>query len=221
MGAALKLQPGSRYGRLAVIGIKDRSEAGKIRWSCRCDCGNLTVVVGSHLTSGAVISCGCYGRSVAKTHGMSKHPLFRVWTAMIHRCDNPDNKHFKDYGGRGIRVCERWRKFQNFYSDMGERPFVGAEIDRKNNDGDYTPENCRWATRAEQCSNTRANRYIEHNGVRRCVTEWSRLTGISDIMISQRVFKLGWPIHLALSVPPLRKGLTLNRYELQKNATAL
>jgi hypothetical protein len=126
---------------------------------------------------------------LAETHGKSRTPVYRVWQSMRNRCENPKDKRYHDYGGRGIRVCERWQKFENFYADMGES--MGLQLDRKDNDGNYCPENCRWATRQQQQRNRRTNQLVQINGVTLCVKEWCLGYGINWDSIYVRVCKRG------------------------------
>src|SRR5580693_2694053 len=141
---------GSRFGRLTVSGfayVKSR----RAYWNCVCDCGAVRVVASATLVIGNTKSCGCLGRENLKAsnliHGMSKTAEHKTWSGIIKRCENPKGKYWKNYGGRGIKICERWRNsFLNFYADMGPRPSPQHSIDRfPNNDGNYEPENCRWA----------------------------------------------------------------------------
>lgn len=153
---------GERFGRLVVIG-RAKNRAGRTMWNCRCDCGETAIVRGSALTTGNTASCGCGVKDAMsrtgklnRTHGQSRTPEYRAWARMIHRCYHSGDIKYPLYGGRGIRVCDRWlNSFETFASDMGPRPSSGHSLDRKNSDGMYEPSNCRWATLSEQNKNRR------------------------------------------------------------------
>lgn len=150
---------GQKFGRLTVIEPTEKRKGG-IVWKCVCDCGNKREVSAGILRSGRAISCGCWRRKRTVKHGCSRlgfvTPEYRTWYSMKRRCLNSNNKFYKYYGGRGIIVCDRWlNSFENFLEDMGERPNPELSIDRINNDGNYEPNNCRWATQKEQMAHIR------------------------------------------------------------------
>jgi hypothetical protein len=172
---------GQRFGRLLVTG-RGQNSNGRVRWAYLCDCGQIGLASTGNLRSGGSLSCGCIRAErrveVSTTHGMSITPEFRAWATMQQRCENPRNPRYRHYGGRGIRVCDRWQLFENFYADMGKRPTSKHSIDRIDNNGHYAPENCRWATNQEQLQNTRRNVYVELHGERMTVAEAARRSGL-------------------------------------------
>jgi len=181
MAATIKQLKGLRFGKLVVLEATARRSAGSVKWLCLCDCGNKVEVSSGNLRSGHTLSCGCHKKeATGKTckriftkhgHGKTKAqtPTYRSWLHMKDRCNNPNNTEYKNYGGRGIKVCERWCDYSNFFADMGERP-KGKTLDRKDVNGNYEPSNCQWATNKEQGNNKRTNRLIEYNGEIQTIT---------------------------------------------------
>ncbi len=202
---------GIRSGRLVVVSLSERrSKNGNTYWNCKCDCGNVTTVYGPHLRNCATKSCGCLGREITSTrslrHGKSNSTYYRAWSAMLARCRNPKNTFFKDYGGRGIKVCERWTEFSAFFEDMGEKP-PGYTIDRIDNNGNYCPENCRWASQQDQQLNKRTTVRFDLNGRAYVIKELLALSpyNIGESTLRARL-RSGWPAPIAISKPIRRKA---------------
>jgi hypothetical protein len=177
---------GKVYGYLTVIERVPDPERLVSLWLCRCKCGNEVIVKGGNLNSGNTNSCGCLNLqklSERQTHGKTRTTEYRIYHGMIRRCYEVGNPAYPDYGGRGIKVCDRWRGehgFENFYADMGPRP-KGKTLDRwPNNDGDYELANCRWATKKEQAENRRSNKWYEFNGLRMIQKDWSRYLNVDN-----------------------------------------
>lgn len=168
-----------KYGRLTVL--KETRRASVLWWTCRCDCGQKKQIVKQSIVQGLTKSCGCLGdesrRSVPRTHGQSRTTTYQIWLGMVARCRNENEPAYPQYGGRGIKVCARWLRFENFLADMGKRP-AGKSIDRIDNDGSYEPRNCRWATRAEQARNRSTNILIEFRGEKLCLADWAARYGL-------------------------------------------
>lgn len=191
---------GKRFGRLVVVrfgGVVKKVT----KWVCRCDCGNEKQVNSGALRQRQTNSCGCWrqdsARIISRTHGLSKTAEYKTWQQMIQRCDNQGDANYPNYGGRGISVCEKWQNFENFYADMGKRP-SGMSIDRKDNDGNYEPGNCRWATLIQQNRNRRSTRNVTYNGQTLCVSEWALRLNITPQSLSARLAR-GHSIESALS----------------------
>ena len=188
---------GRRFGRLVVVERAENSADGRARWLCRCDCGQSKTVLGEHLKKGRTKSCGCAKSESSskrfKKHGGRNSKLYRNWSNMKDRCNNPDCKAYRDYGGRGIKVCEEWTDdfsaFQKWALANGYKE--GLTIDRKDNNKGYSPDNCRWTDRKIQGNNKRNCRYITYKGQRKTVAEWSEITGIPHETLLYRL-NHGW-----------------------------
>lgn len=175
---------GQRFGRLTVKQRVHVDGARNVMWECICDCGGITIAAAANLGK-TKNSCGCLANESAREtlkinrlartdlHGMSQTPEWNTWSVMRERCRNPNNAKYHRYGGRGITVCERWdNSFEDFLADMGPKPSKDHSIDRIDNDGNYEPSNCRWATRKTQGRNTSKNLWITIDGVRLCLEDW-------------------------------------------------
>lgn len=207
MSRAITIKLGDKFKRLTVVKLHGRHKNKSILWECHCVCGNISIVQSSSLISGNSTSCGCYQKERAKLvgeknkiHGKSKTNIFMSWGRILDRCYNPKNPSYKNYGARGITVCRRWQKFENFFEDMGHRP-KGMQIDRINNDKGYYKENCRWVTPKEQANNRRNNKVIVYKGEAKSVREWAKETGISRSIICRRLFT-NWTVERTLTQPP-------------------
>lgn len=200
---------GKTFHRVFIVRYLLPKERRKIDtpWLCRCECGTEFQSKSDALTSGRTKSCGCLSKERTsarmKTHGLSKISEYSVWEGIKDRCLNPNGTGYSDYGGRGIEIDPRWLEFANFYEDMGTRPSPKHTIERKDNNGPYSKENCVWALQAQQARNKRTNVNITYNGKTQCLRDWSRETGISEQLLGKRV-KAGWPIK-DLFLPPLRR----------------
>lgn len=197
---------GKRFGRWTVVGFAGRGKLSEAIWSVECECG-ATRNLGAHvLKYGGSLSCGCLHRDAITTHGATGTTEFKIWDGIKTRCFCESAPGYKDYGGRGITMCERWRvSFENFLSDVGNRPSLNHSIDRyPNNDGNYEPGNVRWATRQEQQRNRRVNKRFTINGVTMCMAEWAEAYGIDYRVLKGRV-RHGWGIEDALTRPVQKK----------------
>ncbi len=190
---------GKKFGRLTVEGYDHSARHGQTYWRCRCECGGLKIVRASHLKTGNVTSCGCV--HPRRTHGGSKSRLYAIWNGMKGRCLNSNNPEFARYGGRGITICDLWRdSFWAFQSWAIANGYAdGLSIDRVDNNGNYCPENCRWATAREQANNTRKTRLLTYNGETHSVSEWARILGVGQSTLNMRLNKYKWSVYDTLS----------------------
>ena len=197
---------GRRFNMLLVVAPAPNTKQGASAWYCVCDCGTGNVYARStDLRRGDCQSCGCSTgrliRAANSTHGLSKTRLYKCWRAMHDRCSNANVNSYRSHGARGITVCTRWRTFENFASDMGERP-PGYTLERMDNDKGYSPGNCYWATKMEQANNKRTNRRFTVDGANMTLAQLARAFGHPPLRVWYRL-KQGWDIHTALMTPPL------------------
>jgi len=208
---------GVRSGLMVAIKIVGK-RGGANLWECICDCGNTTHAIATQILRGEKTSCGCKKKHKRKprpdvaerskmlmtTHGMTGERVYDTWRSMKHRCENERSKDYPRYGGRGISVCDEWSKsFESFYEYMGDRP-EGTTIDRIDTNGNYEPNNVRWATNIQQGNNRRTNNYVEVNGTTKTVTEWAREYGLEPKTLAYRI-RIGWDLMTALETPPIIK----------------
>ena len=177
---------GKVFGRLTVVGLNHTDARYQRYWKVHCSCRTHTIVRGDHLTNAKIKSCGCLRQDTSTKHGMSHTSTYRIWKGMIQRCHNNKAPGYSNYGDRGILVCDRWKKFENFFADMGERP-EGMSIERIDNDGNYEPSNCKWVTKKEQERNKRNNRLITYQGATKTLAEWAELSGVNYNTLQKRL----------------------------------
>lgn len=207
---------GQKFGRLTVLKRMDRIDSqGRRLYECLCECGKVTYVNSHDLKNGSTKSCGCLGAELFLSritkHGAYKTRLYKVWGDMKNRCTNKNNDHYKDYGGRGITVCDDWMRFESFrdwafshgYDEYAK--FGVCTLDRIDVNGNYCPENCRWVDAKTQSNNKRTNVYLEFDGQRHTISEWSEITGIGKTVIRQRILS-GWDVEKALTTIPKPGG---------------
>lgn len=202
---------GQRFGRLVVNQFAGANKNRESMWICKCDCGRCITTRGSSLRNGETKSCGCLHSELSKkiagenftTHGKTDTRLFRIWSKMVARTEDPKQDHFDCYGGRGIRVCEEWRNsFQAFYDWAVNNGYkAGLSIDRIDVNGDYSPENCKWSTMKEQSRNRRSNVKLTYHGETMLMVEWSERTGIKFGTLWARIFVSGWTVEEAIETP--------------------
>lgn len=195
---------GKKIGRWSVLKYE-----GNKKYTCQCECGNIKSVDNQSLRRGKSLSCGCLQIETVKSlckkrikHGMSKSKAYHTWCSIRDRCENSNNGSYERYGGRGISVCKRWtQSFELFMEDMGIPPTAKHTIDRIDNNGDYEPSNCRWATMEEQQNNRSNNRVITHEGESKTLAEWCKHSGMRYSLIQWRL-DAGWEFKKAIETPP-------------------
>lgn len=204
MSAHVKSLAGQEFGRLTVIKMTDKRSSDKcVIWECLCSCGKRIEVAGARLTSGNVKSCGCLRSDVSREkllkHGLRKHPLYQVWSDMKQRCNNAGNDAYKNYGGRGISVCEEWNgDFEAFYEwAMINNYRKGMELDRANNDDGYSPNNCRFVDRKTNARNRRSNVNVTYNNKEMTLAEVVEITGIKYGTLWNRIIIQGMTVEQA------------------------
>lgn len=206
---AIKDLTGLKFGMWTVLRIagtrRFKSRTALLYYECRCDCGRIRTISGGSITSGLSASCGCQTIIATKksntTHGKSKTREYRTWAGIKERCYSPKKPVYKHYGGRGIKVCDRWlESFENFFEDMGLKPSPKHSIERKNTNGNYEPSNCVWATQLEQMHNFGKNVNVEINGEIKCIAEWARGVNMKEATFRARI-RAGWDPIVALSKP--------------------
>lgn len=218
MSRTEKIKIGDKFSKLTVVDFVGVNKHRKRVWLCRCDCGKMTSVTTGQLIGHHSTSCGCtrLQNSIKATkisntkHGMKGTKEYKAWSEMKQRCINQNAQQYKNYGARGIKVCDRWlQSFENFYADMGKAP-DGFSIDRIDVNGDYCPENCRWADNETQQYNRRDTVKITFNGITENLMYWSKKTGLSTRTLYERLrcnkkIKIPWSIEKILTTPKRRK----------------
>jgi lambda repressor-like predicted transcriptional regulator len=209
---------GIRFGRWLVLGEGEYKYVGnqkRLHWKCQCDCGTIREVVSGRLCRGASKSCGCLALEILKSgifskkHGMWNTRIWNIWKGMHNRCKRTYLNGYHNYGGRGIKVCDRWKKFENFLADMGDTYEDGLTIDRKDNDGNYEHGNCHWITHRQQQRNRRNNHNLTFEGKTQCITAWAEEIGIKASTLISRIDEHDWSTEKALTAP-LKKSLLYN-----------
>lgn len=221
MGKLIDLT-GRKFSRLFVIEKAGYIYGKRLAWLCQCECGKSKVVYGASLTQGKTRSCGCLKDeisgdrigSASRTHGegCNKTPEYISWAAMRQRCLNKNNPAYKYYGGRGIVICSRWGKYENFLIDMGRKPNEEYSIERKDNNKGYSHDNCKWATKEEQANNRRSNKLISHKGKTLTLARWAKDNNMTISQLWRRLDN-GWSMEGAISKPIRLIGINIRRFE--------
>jgi hypothetical protein len=203
--SSLKVKVGDKFGENEVIARAENTSKGSARWLVRCSCGTERVVQSGSLMNGSSTSCGCLRiermKRVATKHGRSRTSEYITWSCMKNRCSNPSHKHYENYGGRGITVCQEWlASFETFLSDMGEKPSMKHTLERKDNSLGYSKDNCCWATKIVQQRNRRTNRILSYEGQDYCLADLADKFNITAKNLWNRL-EYGWDLEKALTVP--------------------
>lgn len=197
---------GQKFGRLTVI-ERAQNKGKKTMWRCKCDCGNESIVAGGNLTNGHIVSCGCFNdkrRIEAHTkHGMSDDKMYSTWLSRRRRCYDTRCPAYENYGGRGIKMCDRWKEdYGAFYEDVSKLPHfgeVGYSLERIDNNGDYCPENCCWATAKQQSNNRRSNFMITYLGRTQTLGQWVDELGLNYKKTRKRIREYNWSVERAFT----------------------
>lgn len=219
MGRKLYDMTGMRFGRYTVIKRAESKKSGESTWVCKCDCGNVHIVRGSKLRNGTSTSCGCYAREKASTHGMTQTRLYKIWSIMKQRCYNFQNKKYKNYGKRGIIICDEWLNSFEAFRDwaLSHGYEDNLTIDRIETNGNYEPNNCRWTDMKTQQNNRTNNHIVEYNGEKHTVSEWSKITGIPAKTLYDRLTYKKWTIDDVFTRPIKvnASGLVPKQYRIE------
>lgn len=193
---------GQKFGRLTVI-KRDKNKYGRVTWLCRCECGNMCIVTANSLKTGNSTSCGCFRKEHPNhtKHNQRHTRLYKIWLKMKQRCFNSKDKSYKNYGGRGITMYDKWvNDFMSFYYWSKENGYKeDLSIDRIDNNGNYEPNNCRWTDKKTQNRNTRSNHKITYNGKTMCIIEWAEELGINYSTLKWRIYN-NWSIEKAFNI---------------------
>ena len=196
---------GKKFNRLTILDFSYKKN-NTIYFKCQCSCGSIKIVSIYNLKNGTTKSCGCYNSEYHsikfKKHGLDRTNIYFVWCHMVQRCYNPKNSRFSSYGGRGITICDEWRHDLGAFNKwaLANGYDKTLSIDRIDNNGNYCPENCRWATQKEQANNKRTNKFISFNGKTQTITQWADEKGLKYSVLSNRI-RNGWSVERALTTP--------------------
>ncbi len=197
--AKVKDLSGQKFSKLTVIKRVGNTNYGQPLWECKCECGNTAFASGQHLREGRIKSCGCLKKEALVKHRMCNTRLYRIWSSMKERCNNPKRRDFKRYGERGIKVCEEWGDFLTFYKWAISNGYSKTlTLDRIDVNGNYEPSNCRWVTVKEQGNNRTNNHLITYNGETKTISQWAEERNINHDTLYSRINRMNWDIGRAL-----------------------